>query len=45
MANRCAVVASSDAKEIREIFFARKTIEARIVELAAARASGADFKF
>lgn len=42
--NRGAFVASPDAKEARAIFAARKTIEAGIVELAAARASGADFK-
>jgi DNA-binding GntR family transcriptional regulator len=44
VANRGAFVASPDAKEARAIFAARKTIEAGIVELAAARASGADFK-
>jgi DNA-binding GntR family transcriptional regulator len=42
--NRGAFVASPDAKEARAIFAARKTIESGIVELAAARASGADFK-
>ena len=42
--NRGAFVASPDAKEARAIFAARKTIEAGIVELAGARASGADFK-
>ena len=42
--NRGAFVASPDAKEARAIFAARKTIEAGIVDLAAARASGADFK-
>lgn len=42
--NRGAFVASPDAKEARAIFAARKAIEAGIVELAAARASGADFK-
>ena len=42
--NRGAFVASPDAKEARAIFAARKPIEAGIVELAAARASGADFK-
>lgn len=44
VANRGAFVASPDAKEARAIFAARKTIEAGVVELAAARASGADFK-
>ncbi len=42
--NRGAFVASPDANEARAIFAARKTIEAGVVELAAARASGADFK-
>lgn len=42
--NRGAFVASPDAQEARAIFSARKAIEAGIVELAAARASGADFK-
>ena len=42
--NRGAFVTSPDAKEARAIFAARKTIEAGFVELAAARASGADFK-
>lgn len=42
--NRGAFVASPDANEARAIFSARKTIEAGIVELAAVRASGADFK-
>ena len=42
--NRGAFVASPDAQEARAIFAARKAIEAGIVELAAARASGADFK-
>jgi DNA-binding GntR family transcriptional regulator len=44
VANRGAFVASPDAKEARAIFAARKTIEAGIVELASARASGSDFK-
>jgi DNA-binding GntR family transcriptional regulator len=44
VANRGAFVASPDAREARAIFAARKTIEAGIVELAIARASGADFK-
>ena len=44
VANRGAFVASPDAIEARAIFAARKTIETGIVELAAARASGADFK-
>ena len=44
VANRGAFVASPDAIEARAIFAARKTIESGIVELAAARASGADFK-
>lgn len=42
--NRGAFVATPDAKEARAIFAARKAIEAGIVELAASRASGADFK-
>ncbi|VVE54540.1 GntR family transcriptional regulator [Pandoraea communis] len=42
--NRGAFVASPDALEARAIFGARKSIEAGIVELAATRASGADFK-
>lgn len=42
--NRGAFVASPDAKEARAIFAARKAIETGIVELAAVRASGADFK-
>lgn len=42
--NRGAFVASPDAQEAREIFAARKAIEAGVVELAAVRASGADFK-
>ncbi|MDB5967329.1 MAG: hypothetical protein JWQ72_3829 [Polaromonas sp.] len=42
--NRGAFVASPDAREARAIFAARKTIEAGIVELAAARVSGSDFK-
>ena len=44
IANRGAFVASPDAQEARAIFAARKAIEAGIVELVAARASGADFK-
>lgn len=44
VANRGAFVASPDANEARAIFSARKAIEAGIVELAAVRASGADFK-
>lgn len=42
--NRGAFVASPDAQEARAIFAARKAIEAGVVELAAARASGADFR-
>jgi DNA-binding GntR family transcriptional regulator len=42
--NRGAFIASPDAQEARAIFAARKAIEAGIVELTAARASGADFK-
>jgi DNA-binding GntR family transcriptional regulator len=42
--NRGAFVASPDAQEARTIFAARKAIEAGIVELVAARASGADFR-
>ncbi len=42
--NRGSFVASPDANEARAIFSARKTIEAGIVELVAARASGSDFK-
>lgn len=42
--NRGAFVASPDAHEARAIFAARKAIESGVVELAAARASGADFK-
>jgi DNA-binding GntR family transcriptional regulator len=42
--NRGAFVASPDAQEARAIFAARKAIESGVVELAAARASGADFK-
>jgi DNA-binding GntR family transcriptional regulator len=44
VANRGAFVSTPDAKEARAIFAARKTIEAGIVELAGARASGSDFK-
>lgn len=42
--NRGAFVASPDAQEARAIFAARKAIEGGVVELAAVRASGADFK-
>lgn len=44
IANRGAFVSSPDANEARAIFSARKAIEAGIVELAAVRASGSDFK-
>jgi DNA-binding GntR family transcriptional regulator len=44
MPNRGAFVASPDAAEARAIFAARKAIEAGIVEAAAPRASGADFR-
>ena len=42
--NRGAFVASPDAQEARAIFAARKAVEAGILEFAAVRASGADFK-
>jgi DNA-binding GntR family transcriptional regulator len=44
IANRGAFVATPDAQEARAIFAARKTIEAGVVEMVAARASGSDFK-
>jgi DNA-binding GntR family transcriptional regulator len=42
--NRGAFVASPDANEARAIFAARKVIESGITELAAQRASGADYR-
>jgi DNA-binding GntR family transcriptional regulator len=42
--NRGAFVASPDTREARAIFTARKVVESGITELAALRASGADFR-
>jgi DNA-binding GntR family transcriptional regulator len=42
--NRGAFVARPDVQEARAIFAARKVIEAGVVEAAALRASGADYK-